>query len=149
MNNLDNLQVPRNFGVCASADCPKSSTCLRHIALEHASLQYPFLPTLTSQKLASMKGNCEYYCPDTKVRYACGFSRMAELLTVRVAGTFRLRLISYFGRKNYYLARKGDFLINPAGQQYIIRQAKELGLQLDEYFDGYVEQYNWTSCPQR
>lgn len=143
MNNLETMQIPYNFGVCASADCPKSATCLRHIALQHASLQYAFLPTLTPQKLASMKGKCEYYCPDTTVRYARGFTRTAGLLTVNVAGTFRLRLISYFGRKNYYLARKGEYLINPAAQQYIIRQAKSLGLQLDDYFDEYVDGYDW------
>ena len=76
-------------------------------------------------------------------RYARGFTRVAELLTVRVAGTFRLRLISYFGRKNYYLARKGEYLINPAAQQYIISQAEALGLRLDDYFDEYVERYDW------
>ena len=117
MNDLKNLQAPHNFGVCASACCTKRFTCLRYIALQNASLQYPFLPTLTP--------------------------RMAELLTVRVAGTFRLRLISYFGRKNYYLARKGEYLINPAAQQYIISQAEALGLRLDDYFDEYVERYDW------
>ena len=107
MNNLENSQAPYNFGVCASADCTKRFTCLRYIALQNASPQYPFLPTLSPRKLESMKGECEYYRPNTPVRYARGFTRVAELLTVRVAGTFRLRLISYFGRKNYYLARKG------------------------------------------
>ena len=44
MNNLENSQAPYNFGVCASADCTKRFTCLRYIALQHASPQYPFLP---------------------------------------------------------------------------------------------------------
>ena len=47
MNDLENLQAPHNFGVCASACCTKRFTCLRYIALQNASLQYPFLPTLT------------------------------------------------------------------------------------------------------
>ena len=64
-------------------------------------------------------------------------------LTVSVSGTFRWRLISHLGRKNYYLARKGDWVIKPADQQYIIRLAKECGLQLDDYFDDYVDRYNW------
>ena len=143
MEKFDYSQVPYNFGVCESADCPQASTCLRRIALKHAPVNYPFLPTLTPQRLAAMKGRCEYYCPDTTVRYAKGFTHVAELLTVRVAGTFRLRLIAHFGRKNYYLARKGEYLIKPADQEFIIRQAKELGLQLDDYFDEYVDGYNW------
>ena len=44
MNDLKNLQAPHNFGVCASACCTKRFTCLRYIALQNASLQYPFLP---------------------------------------------------------------------------------------------------------
>ncbi len=64
MNDLENLQAPHNFGVCASACCTKRFTCLRYIALQNASLQYPFLPTLTPRKLESMKGKCEYYRPE-------------------------------------------------------------------------------------
>lgn len=143
MNNFDYSQVPYGFGVCASSDCPQASTCLRHIALEHAPVKYPFLPTLTPQKLAAMQGKCEYYCSNTTVRYAKGFTRTAESLTVRVAATFRGRLIGHLGRKNYYLARKGEYLLNPAEQQFIIHQAKDLGLQLDDYFDEYVDGYRW------
>lgn len=143
METFDFSQVPYGFGVCASADCPKASTCLRHIALEHAPAERPFLPTLTPAKLKAMKGKCEYYRPNDKMRYAKGFTRTLDSLTVRVSDTFRWRLIGHFGRKNYYLARKGGYLIKPADQQYIIRQAKDLGLQLDDYFDNYVDGYNW------
>ena len=78
MNNLENSQAPYNFGVCASADCTKRFTCLRYIALQNASPQYPFLPTLSPRKLESMKGECEYYRPNTPVRYARGFTRRAH-----------------------------------------------------------------------
>ena len=110
MNDLENLQAPHNFGVCASACCTKRFTCLRYIALQNASLQYPFLPTLTPRKLESMKGKCEYYRPNTPVRYARGFTRVSELLTVRVAGTFRLRLISSSGVRTITLPVKESTL---------------------------------------
>ena len=79
---------------------------------------------------------------DCTKRFTC-LRYIALRLTVRVAGTFRLRLISYFGRKNYYLARKGEYLIDPTAQQYIVSQAEALGLRLDDYFDEYVERYDW------
>lgn len=143
METFDYSQVPYSFGACASSDCPKASTCLRHIVLEQAPVTIPFLPTLTPNKLKAMKGKCEYYRPNETVRYAKGFTRALDALTVRVSDTFRWRLISHFGRKNYYLARKGDYLLKPADQQYIIRLDKELGLQLEDYFDSYVDGYNW------
>lgn len=143
MVTFDYSQAPYSFGVCASADCSKSSTCLRHLALVHAPVSNPFLPTLTPNKLKSMKGNCEYYRPNETVRFAKGFTRTLDSLTVGVSTRFRYRLIGRLGRKNYYLARKGEYLIKPADQQYIIRLAQELGLKLDDYFDDYVVGYNW------
>ncbi len=90
-----------------------------------------------------MKDRCEYFRSVEKIRYAKGFIHTLNALTVGVAGTFRWRLILHFGRKNYYLVRKGDLLIKPADQQFIVRLAQESGLQLDDYFDDYVDGYNW------
>ena len=33
--------------------------------------------------------------------------------------------------------------LTPAEQQRVITIAKELGVIQQEYFDGYVEEYNW------
>ena len=54
-------------------------------------------------------------------------------------------MISYFGRKNYYLKRRGALKITPAEQIHVINVAKELGVVLNDYFDGYVEEYNWNA----
>ena len=81
MNDLENLQAPHTSVYVPLPVVRKRFTCLRYIALQNASLQYPFLPTLTPRKLESMKGKCEYYRPNTPVRYARGFTRVAELLT--------------------------------------------------------------------
>lgn len=143
METFDYSQVPFGFVVCASADCPEAPTCLRHIALKHAPAKYAYLPTLTPARLETMKDNCQYYCPDKKVRYAKGFTRAIDRLTVSAFRAFKSQLIGYCGYKNYYRFRKGDKLIKPADQKYIIRVARELGLQLDDYFDDYVEGYAW------
>ena len=90
-----------------------------------------------------MKGTCKLYRPNTKIQNAIGFMRTVNALTLRVVDTFRLRMISYLGRKNYYLKRRGGSPLSPAEQQYIVALAKELGVVLEEYFDGYVESYNW------
>ena len=33
--------------------------------------------------------------------------------------------------------------LSPAEQRRVVTVAKELGVSLDEYFDGYVMEYNW------
>lgn len=142
-SHFDFSKVPYAFGLCAAENCPKATTCLRRIALQHAPADRIFLPTMNPNRIKAAKGSCEYYCPDEKVRYALGFTRTANALTVRVASPFRNRMISYFGRKNYYEKRRGTLKITPAEQAYVISVAKEMGVILNDYFDSYIEEYSW------
>ena len=131
--HFDFSEVPYSFGLCAAENCPKASTCLRRIAMQYAPVNRIFLPTMNPNRIIAGKGKCD------------GFTRTANALTVRMASTFRYRMISYFGRKNYYLKRRGALKITPAEQIYVINVAKELGVVLNDYFDGYIEEYNWNA----
>lgn len=137
-------EVPYSFGLCAAENCPKATTCLRRIAIQYAPVNRIFLPTMNPNRIKVGKG-CEYYCSNEKIRFALGFIRTTNALTVRMASTFRYRMISYFGRKNYYLKRRGALKITPTEQMQVIKVAKELGVILDDYFDGYIEEYNWNN----
>lgn len=140
---FDNSLVPHSFGMCAAEECPRAATCLRRIALEYAPTERVFLPIMNPNRLKTMKDTCDYYRSDKKVRYARGFMRTIHALTIRTEKTFRHRMIGYMGRKNFYLKRKGEKNLTPAEQQRIIAVAKELGVIQQEYFDAYVEGYNW------
>lgn len=141
---FDFSQVPYSFGLCAAENCPRATTCLRHIALKHAPTKRIFLPIMNPNRLESLKKeNCDQYCSNEKIRFAKGFMCTANALTVSVANSFRYRMISLFGRKNYYLKRKGEMVITPAEQRKVVAVAKELGVVLNDYFDSYIEEYNW------
>ena len=77
------------------------------------------------------------------MRYAKGFIHTAEAISVGQSGTFRYRLIGLWGIRRYYQKRKGETLLSPAEQQQVVALARKLGVRLDEYFDGYVEEYDW------
>lgn len=77
------------------------------------------------------------------MHYAKGFVRTTEALAVSASGTFRYGLIGRWGIRRYYQKRKGETLLSPAEQQEVITLAKKLGLRQEEYFDAYVEEYNW------
>lgn len=140
---LDYSQAPASFGLCAAEDCPHAATCLRQLALKQVPANRIFLPILNPNRTKSTKKTCDYYCSNEKVRYAKGFMRTINALTLQVAESFRYRMISYMGRKNYYLKRKGESVLTPAEQQRVIATAKELGIVQNEYFDSYVEEYRW------
>mgnify|MGYP006979106524 CR=1 FL=1 len=46
--------------------------------------------------------------------------------------------------RRYYQKRKGETLLSPTEQQQVIAIARNLGLQRAEYFDAYVEEYDFT-----
>lgn len=122
--SFDYSLVPYTFGLCAAEDCPRAATCLRRIALEYAPAEQVFLSIMNPNRLKVLKSACDYYRSNEKVRYARGFMHTVNALTVRVADTFRYRMIEYMGRKNYYLKRKGSMNLSPAEQQRIIAIAR-------------------------
>ena len=139
--SFDYSKVPHNFGLCAAADCPHADTCLRRIAYTHTPASVTFPPTLNPKTIEAMAGKCEYYRSNQKVRYAKGFVRTTEALAVSASGTFRYGLIGNWGIRRYYQKRKGETLLSPAEQQKVMALARKLGLQQEEYFDSYVEEY--------
>jgi hypothetical protein len=137
-------EVPHDFGHCAIESCSHGDTCLRRIAYNHAPSNHVFLKLLSPRVVKVASGKCKYYCSNEKLRYAKGFMGTLGALPVRFSGTFRNRLIGSWGIRKYYQRRKGEILIDPTEQLELIALAKKLGVHLDEYFDGYVETYNWN-----
>ena len=142
-DTFDYSIFPHNFGLCATDTCPYTDTCLRRIAYTYAPSNNIFLYVLNPKAIESTAGKCKYYCSNKKVRYAKGFLCTAGALAVSVSGTFRCRLIGSWGARRYYQKRKGETLLSPAEQQQVVALARKLGVRLDEYFDGYVEEYDW------
>ena len=140
---FDYSEVPFNIGLCAAESCPNAATCLRQIAFKYVPEEVLFPSILNPRIIAKTKGKCKYYRPDTKIRLAKGFMRTVNALTLCEADSFRSRMIALLGRKNYYLKRKGGAPLSPTEQQRIVAIAKHSGVVLDEYFDEYIESYNW------
>lgn len=113
------------------------------IAYTHTPASVTFPPTLNPKTIEARTGKCEYYRSNQKVRYAKGFVRTTEALAVSASGTFRYGLIGTWGIRKYYQKRKGETLLSPSEQQKVMALAKKLGLQQEEYFDSYVEEYSW------
>ena len=58
--------VPYTFGLCAAEECPRATTCLRHIALEYAPAERVFLSIMNPNRLKAMKSACDYYRSNEK-----------------------------------------------------------------------------------
>ena len=142
--HFDFSEVPYSFGCAPPKTARKPQPACAGLPCSML-LSTEFPADDEPNRIIAGKGKCDYYCSNEKTRFALGFTRTANALTVRMASTFRYRMISYFGRKNYYLKRRGALKITPAEQIYVINVAKELGVVLNDYFDGYIEEYNWNA----
>lgn len=100
------LRSPLLFGLCAAENCPKPFNLPAPDCHAICACHRIFLPTVNPNRIIAGKGKCDYYCSNEKTRFALGFTRTANALTVRMASTFRYRMISCFGRKNYYLKHR-------------------------------------------
>ena len=141
--NFNYKEVPNGFGHCAVTTCSKRETCLRYLAWQHAPAGSPYLPLLNTRYLEALGNKCDQYKSCEKVAYAKGFARMLDTLTIKAASSLRYRLRDLMGFRTYYLCRKGERLLSPAEQKRFIEAAKALGIQKEDYFDAYVEQYQW------
>ncbi len=142
-DTFDYTQVPKGFMYCQRESCPKAASCLRRLAYERVPADKPCLSILNPRWLDAQKAACPYYLDNQPVRYARGFMRTLDASPVGKSYSLRVRLMSYFGRKNYYLARKGERSLSPREQKAVIQIAQRLDIQLDDYFDGYESRVNW------
>lgn len=143
---LDFSQVPNNFLWCINSQCPKAGTCLRQLAEKCAPADIKHYSVLSLKHLASLEGECPYYCSNTKVRYARGFLGILENLTGKQTRFFLARIIDSSSRRTFYRIRNGERILSPLEQQSILNILKECGVIFPVKFDSYFEDYYWGTA---
>lgn len=138
MNNK--LTVPSYYDLCIVKDCPKSSTCLHHVALSMASEQKI---SIFNPNFIDKTGKCTHYAKAEKVYHAKGFKGMMGKLPYDIHKRAVSALMSYFSERTYYRIRKGDRLLSPDEQKAVRRIITRLGYTEPWEFDAYVEDYLW------
>ena len=98
--------VPSYYDMCVVSECPKASTCLRHVALPMTGEQKV---RIFNPHLLDKTGKCPHYVKAEKVFHAKGFKEVMEKLP---HGTYKRAvsaLMSYFSERTYYRIRKGKY----------------------------------------
>ena len=136
-------KVPNNYTLCIKGDCPKATTCLRHVAVAMMSADVQRWSIVSPAYLAQVEGECPMYRSAEKVQYARGFVRMMSAMTVQQAHAVKDSIIAAFGMAMYYRMRKGTRLITPAEQETIYNLLEQQGITERPAFDAYTEDYLW------
>ena len=140
---IDFSKVPHQYSMCLNSQCPKASTCLRQLVEQSTTEDLQYWSIISPKHLATLKGECPYYRPDTKVRYAKGFVGILENLPHKQMQAIVPYLMGAFGRRTYYRVRKGERLLSDSEQQMIRSIFKRHGINVALEFDAYVDDYDW------
>ena len=140
---IDFSIVPHQYSMCLNSKCPKASTCLRQLAEQSATEDLQYWSIISPKHLATLKGACPYYRPDTKMRYAKGFVGILENLPHKQMQAIVPYLMVALGRRTYYRVRKGERLLSESEQQMIRNIFKRHGINVALEFDAYIEDYDW------
>lgn len=140
---IDYEQIPFQYGLCLRADCKQASHCLRYLAFEAQPEYVTFVRVLVPRKCASADGRCAYYRSSVPVSHARGFTRVLKDFPMKVLDAFRSRMITAYPRVKYFRMRRGDLLLTPSEQDYIVRTARKQGFTGEFTFDSYEDNYLW------
>lgn len=144
MKTTINLEkMPHDYLLCINTQCPKSSSCLRHLAGQNFPSDVPSMCIINPQWYDRLCNECRYHRPSEKERYAQGFTRMLESLPKKTFDAVTLKLKRAFNGRNYYRVRKGERLLSSAEQLKVRNILRSEGITTIPEFDAYVEEYAW------
>mgnify|MGYP000758295478 CR=1 FL=1 len=140
---LDFEKAPYQYALCLNRECPKASNCFRQLLENVAPADLEYWRIVSPKYQANLTGDCPFYRPYGKMRYARGFITALNSLTYPAMHSVVFQLMSHFGRRTYYRMRKGERLLSRNEQQYIQAVFKKFGGIEPIQFDAYEEDLDW------
>ena len=132
-----------NYLVCFSESCPLRQECLRWLVGQHANSQ-PLAYNAINPRNPNIGGeNCEMFRKNQKVIMKRGLTHLYLDMPGRVEYLVRRLLIQWWGRRQYFEARKGDRLITPSMQEDVVDACRHHGWTGPIVYDGEEESWLW------
>ena len=139
MKNEALLQdMPSSWEQCFNNECDKCNECLHYATAQQLpndqTRGYAIYPS------AYRNGKCKYFKKVETVRMAYGFNHFLNEVKKKDVKVLREHLFRYFGgRTPYYRYNRGEYLLSPKQQQYILglfaKYGYTDGLQFTAYKD--------------
>lgn len=133
---------PAHYPTCLHEACPKASTCLHQMAYAILLKSNDNL-NLINPTRCRPDGDCPNYRPHAIQRYARGFKNFRQRMYPDQHHKFVVICMGRFSRNAYYVRRRGDFLLSPKEQAFILNALKRVGVSQEMKFDHYEELPNW------
>lgn len=132
-----------HYLVCFSESCPLRQECLRWLVGQYADPQ-PLAYNAVNPRNPKIGGeHCEMFRRKQRVMMKRGMTRLYLDMPGRMEYKIRHLLISSWGRKQYFEARKGVRLITPEMQENVAAACSYHGWTGPIVYDGEEESWWW------
>ena len=146
MTLKDLKNKPKIFVPCMASQCPKAKHCLRQVVDELEKNEEPMISVVNPRWLDKQTGEgCKLYISSEPIKRARGFKRTVRAIPSGDLPSFRSKMIAYMGYKRFYQCKRGEVLLYPKEEEFLVKLAQRYNVFLDEYFDDYDEVFNWTN----
>lgn len=137
---FDFTTVKPSWSLCFNEKCPRHTTCMRYFV----GKQVPSDRTegLTIYPNALQAGACSSFVEKRIERFAWGFRKLFPQVKRVHYATLRDSMKAYLGgHSNYYRYMRGEYMLNPKQQQWILELFGQYGYTENLLFEHYVYSY--------
>ena len=136
--------VPTGYQLCFNHQCPMHESCLRWKAAQKVPVSLKWGPAVYPTSLEA-DGSCTFFHKAEPIRMAYGFSKLFYNVLERQVYGLRLGLREYLGGKTpYYRYNRGEKLLTPEQQAWILNHFQKAGYTKGLEFDGYVTTFDFS-----
>lgn len=133
---------PYGFYRCFMSDCPKADTCAHFLAGRY--IEEGVTAGLAVFPTARKGDKCVHYKQTRVIRVAYGFKTIFADVKKRDYTTLRQEVRQYLGSNtSYYRYNRGEKLLTPAQQKWIITLFRNYGYTENLRFDHYRDVYDF------
>ncbi len=129
--------------VCFIDGCPLHETCMRWVVGCYANQDQVSHVSVNPRNPRMGGEDCPMFREKVRVKVKRGLTRFYHEMPGYMEQAIRRQLIAHFGRKHYFLMRRGDKFIYPADQQAIERICRLQGWTAPLVYDGEDEDWLW------
>lgn len=132
-----------SYLVCFIDGCPLHETCLRWVVGKYVNQGLVSHISVNPRNPRMGGEGCPMYREKVRVKVKRGLTRFYHEMPGYMERSVRSELIAHFGRRRYFLMRKGELLIYPADQQAIEQTCRRHGWTAPLVYDGEDEDWLW------
>ena len=140
--DFDFASVPAGWQLCFCEDCPRHGECLRYRAGQYVPAKLHWGPAV--YPTAWKSGECEFFREARIVTLAWGFKPLFRDVKQKDYTPLRDKIKGYLGgHGTYYRYNRGERLLNPEQQEWVLNLFRRYGYTEDLAFAQYKDAYDF------